>query len=369
MEAHLTRKCLVVSAVNFSEGGPLTILRDCLSSAAHNLPSEWEIIALIHDKRLINEPRVRLVEVKDAKRSWFLRIYYEWFGFRELSKQFVPDLWLSLHDVTPRVLSRRQAVYCHNPSPFYRLSLHEIWLEPRFWLFNLFYRYLYQAFIRRNYWVIVQQAWLRDEFFSMFGPLPIVVAHPSVRLQAGNHQSKLSGQGIIFFYPAFPRMFKNFELICEAAKILNMRGVVGFEVRLTLKGDENRYSKWLYAKYSAVSKLSFMGLQNREQMSDQYAAATAVIFPSKLETWGLPISEAKSYGKPLLVVDFPYAHEAVGTYDKVSFFDPTNAEALADLMQDIINKCWLPMGAKVDKPEQPFTQNWNELWQLLTKDL
>ena len=363
------RKRLVVSAVNFSEGGPLTVLRDCLTSAALFLPPEWEITALVHNKNLINIQRVRLIEIPDAKRSWLRRLYHEWFNFRRLSRELEPDLWLSLHDITPRVIARRQAVYCHNPSPFYRLPWREAWLEPKFWLFNRFYHYLYRIFIRRNYWVVVQQAWLREAFKRVHAQLPVVVARPSVSLPVGAEYEPAREKRVIFLYPALPRVFKNFEVICEAANILNDRGVSSFEVRMTLSGDENRYSKFLYAKYSSVPQLHFIGRQKHEQMMMQYQEATVVVFPSKLETWGLPISEAKLYNKSLLVADMPYAHETVGNYDRVSFFHPTDPDALANLMQAVIEGSWQPTGAKVDEPSPPFSQNWHELWSLLTEGL
>jgi glycosyltransferase involved in cell wall biosynthesis len=365
----MMRKCIVVSAVNIIEGGTLTVLRDCLASAALSLPSEWEIIALVHDQKLVDQPRVRFIEIPDAKRSWLRRLYHEWIDFRRLSRELEPDLWLSLHDITPRVITRRQAVYCHNPSPFYQLPLREAWLEPKLWLFNNFYQYLYRAFIRRNQWVIVQQGWLRVVFEKMYGKLPIVVAHPSVTSPSHSKYPKAAFGKVVFFYPALPRVFKNFEVICEAAKILSSRGVLGFEIRMTLSGRENSYSKWLYKKYANVFGVLFIGLQNKIQMGNHYHEASAVLFPSRLETWGLPISEAKLYKKPLLVADLPYAHETVGSYNHVSFFHPADAAELANLMQSIIENNWHPEGAKMDEPSKPFTRNWDELWRLLSDGL
>jgi glycosyltransferase involved in cell wall biosynthesis len=362
-------KLLVVSAVNLVEGGTLAILRDCLSSAVQLLAPEWEIIALVHDKNLIDQPRVQLIEVSDAKRSWLHRIYHEWFSFRRISRKLKPDLWLSLHDITPRVMASRQVVYCHNASPFYQLTFRESCLEPKLWLFNQFYRYLYQVFIWRNDWVVVQQSWVRDEFKRVFGDLPMVVAYPSVDLPISSKCKMSRGKEVIFLYPSLSRVFKNFEVICEAAKILNDRGVECFEIRITLSGDENRYSKSIYEKYNSTLKLHFIGLQSREQMVKQYADATVIVFPSKLETWGLPISEAKFYNKSLLVADLPYAHETVGTYEKVSFFQPTDAPALADLMQAIVEERWQPMCSNSTEPQYPFTRNWGELWGLLTEGL
>lgn len=359
---------IVISAVNFSEGGPLTVLRECLSSAVATVPENYEIIALVHSTDLFRQPRVRLIEIPSAKKSWLHRLYWEWFGFLQLSKKLKPTLWLSLHDITPRVLASRQAVYCHNPSPFYRVSLKESLQEPVFLLFNLLYVWLYRALIRRNYCVIVQQQWLRAEFIKRFGQIPVVVAHPVARPL---HFPKVnpSGPVFIFLYPALPRVFKNFETLCRAAQLLTSRGVTGFEIRLTTDGHENGYARWLRKQFGATSHVRFIGRQTQDEMRSQYSQASAVVFPSKLETWGLPISEAKSQQIPLLLADLPYAHETVGSYDLVSFFSVDSPAALADLMQSMLDKSWQPTGNKLNTPASPFAPDWTSLWGLLTDGL
>lgn len=362
----MTRRTVVVSAVNFTEGGPLSVLRESLASAVDTLPEDWDIIAIVHNCTLINLPRVRLLEVPDAKRAWLRRLYWEWFGFQRLSQQLQPDLWLSLHDITPRVHAKRQAVYCHNPAPFYRMKWHEIVLEPKLLLFNLFYAHLYRTFIKRNHYVIVQQEWLRQEFLHRFGPLSVVVAHPSIDL-APVHGKLSTGLPYIFFYPALARVFKNIEVICEAARMLYQRGIIDFEIRLTIDGSENRYARWLKKRYSSTHGIRFMGRQDRAEMETNYREASALIFPSRLETWGLPINEAKQHGLPMLVADKAYARETVGTYDLVSFFDPDDPEQLANLMESMIRGSWCPDGNSKQLPAQPFAATWGDLWQLLTE--
>ena len=359
---------VVISAVNFTGGGPLTILRECLSSAVATLPAEYEIIALVHNTDLIRQPRVRLIEIPSAKKSWLHRLYWEWFGFHRLSKKLKPTLWLSLHDFTPRVLASRQAVYCHNPSPFYRISLHESLQEPIFFLFNLLYIWLYRAFIRRNYYVIVQQQWLRAEFNKRFGQIPVVVAHPVAR---PDHSPRVhpSGPVFIFLYPALPRVFKNLETLCRAAQLLTCRGVSGFEIRLTTDGCENRYARWLCNQFGETPHVRFIGRQTQDEMRSQYSQASAVVFPSKLETWGLPITEAKNHQIPLLVADLPYAHETVGAYDLVSFFPADSPAVLADLMQSMLDKSWHPTGNQHSTPASPFAPDWASLWGMLIDGL
>jgi glycosyltransferase involved in cell wall biosynthesis len=359
---------IVVSAVNLTEGGPLTVLRECLASAAAILPADYEIVAIVNRVDLINEPRVRLISIPSAKKSWFSRLYWEWFGFMGLSRELKPALWLSLHDITPRVSATRQAVYCHNPSPFYRISLPEAVQEPTFLLFNQFYAFLYRVFIRRNYCVIVQQQWLRAEFMRHMGDIPIVVAHPSLQHVECPRTPK-KGEPFVFIYPALPRVFKNIETVCKASQILTSRGFCGFEVRLTLDGCENRYARWLLNNFSSTPQVKFIGRQTKDAMAVQYGEASAVVFPSKLETWGLPITEAKAQRLPLLVADLSYARETVGTYDLVSFFPAESAEALADLMQSMLVKTWQPVGSHQSNPDAPFAPDWTSLWGILIDGL
>lgn len=358
---------LVISAINLTEGGPLTVLRDCVAAAAQLLGNNWEIIVLVNSASLIETKGVTFLEFPLSKRSWFLRLYYEWWYFRRLSKKLKPDVWLSLHDITPFVEARYQAVYCHNPAMFYRISLLEAWLEPKLLMFNLFYRYLYRIGIHRNRYVIVQQDWLRQEFKRLFNVNNVVVAYPIVPVeQKKTPLEKKNRDKFVFFYPTLPRVFKNIDLICEAVKILNLQGISGFEVRLTLDGSENRYAAFLHKRYANIRGIVFIGRQNHQEMLEQYDNSDCVLFPSRLETWGLPISEAKSFGKPLLVSEQPYAHETVGNYDKVSFIDPYNPAEWANKMQLLLTGKLTFSDAYMTTPKSPFVCDWQKLLLLLT---
>lgn len=364
-------KRAVISGVNLIEGGTLTVLRDCLSAAAATLPDDWDIVALVHDAGLIDVPRVRLMEFPAAKTSWFKRLHLEWIGFRQAFRDEPVDLWLSMHDVTPRVDATRQAVYCHNPAPFYDLPLREAFQDPKLWLFNRFYGHLYGAFIRRNAWVIVQQQWLRDAFKHRYGALPVLVANPDVNPLPANTAApaEAGASPFVLLYPTLSRVFKNVETILEAMRLLAADGQTGIELRVTLTGDENTYARWLRERYHDTPGVRFIGRQTAEQMAEQYASASAILFPSKLETWGLPISEAKAWGKPLLVADLSYAYETVGDYDQVSFLAATVPNTWADEIAAMARGAWRPDGATAPNVDAPFVNNWRDLWTFLVKDL
>ena len=94
----------------------------------------------------------------------------------------------------------------------------------------------------------------------------------------------------------------------------------GFDIWLTIDGSENQYAAKLRSEYSGLRSVSWLGIMPRDRILLRYAKADCLLFPSKLETWGIPISEFQQTGKPMLVIDLPYAHETVGSYHAVSFF-------------------------------------------------
>jgi glycosyltransferase involved in cell wall biosynthesis len=358
------RKTIVISAVNLVDGGTLTILRECIRYLSENLADKYEIIALVNRKGLIPFEHIEYLDFPKSKESWLNRLYYEYYYFYKLSKRLNPFLWLSLHDITPKVTAERQAVYCHNPSPFYKISFRNLLLEPRFFLFNLFYEYLYSINIHRNDYVIVQQNWIRKEFINRFSVQNVVVAHPhAIENIDTTHQAKLDKY--TFIYPAFPRIFKNFEVICEAAERLYLKGLSNFEIILTIDGSETKYSNSIYKKYKSIPILKFIGLQPINKIYQYYSVVDCLIFPSKLETWGMPITEFKRYGKPILVADLPYSHETVGNYSQVKFFAPDNVGDLADAIEALMSGDLRFDTTSVGNIEHPYAENWEQLFNIL----
>ncbi len=370
------QKHVVLSAVNFSEGGPLTVLQDSLEAAAQSLPVDWKITALLHRKDLITHPRIETLAFPCSKRSWLARLWLEWVVFNKLSKSLKPDLWFSLHDITPRVHARRQSVYCHNPSPFHKLTLREARLEPPFALFNLLYGYLYGVFLGRNHTVVVQQAWLRQAFRRLYAHPNVLVAYPTQPDEGLSLPTQFYAAGqfsevrpLVMLYPAFPRVFKNIEVVCEAMKRLPHCARGSVELRLTLCGTENSYARDLYRRFSSVYGVRFIGRQNRQQMLEAYRACDVVVFPSRLETWGLPITEAKTQNKPLVVADLPYARETVGNCSAVTFLPATDSQAWAAVFEQMVSGQHTFGSQTHTTPEAPFASDWPQLWRLLIEGL
>ena len=318
---------IIISAINFTLGGPLSILQDCLSYLQQCYLQEYKVVALVHDKSLLADiDGIEFIELPKSTRSYFYRLYYEYIYFNKISQQLKPYLWLSLHDMTPNVKADVRAVYCHNPSPFYKLNLKHALLDPTFALFNLFYKYIYKINIKQNDFVIVQQDWLRTAFKRLYGVNSVVVAYPDIEGGQSIEVANDAREIYSFFFPTLPRFFKNIEVIVDAVRILNQQHN-DFEVVMTIDKTENKYARYIAEYSDDVANLKFIGRVSREEVFSLYGQSDCLIFPSKLETWGLPITEFKPTQKPMLVADLPYAHETVGDYQHVEFFDPDNALA------------------------------------------
>ena len=99
---------IVISAISLRKGGTLTILRQCLEYLSQRSAQTGdEIIALVHRRDLCDYPNIRYIELPEAISSWGSRLSYEYRKLLPISEELAPvDLWLSMHDTTPRIRCR-----------------------------------------------------------------------------------------------------------------------------------------------------------------------------------------------------------------------------------------------------------------------
>lgn len=334
-------RTIVISAVNLNVGGTLTILRNCLgylSSLAAQ--KEYRVVAIVYKRELADFPNIEYIETQWPKKKWVNRLWFEYVSMKKISKQLNPVyLWLSLHDTSPSVMAQHKAVYCHNSFPFYKWKIQECFFAPKIVLFALFSKFIYQKNIKQNDYVIVQQQWMKKEFMRLFGMSKerFIVALPDIpKGEEGIATPKEKGV-FSFIYAAAPDSHKNFECLCRAAQILEKEGIIDFKVYITIKGNENRYAQWIVKRWvGKIKSLCFIGYQSRKSLFAYYAQSDCLVFPSKVETWGLPITEFGSFAKPMLLADLPYAHETAAGGNHVAFFNPDKPAELARYMKRLI---------------------------------
>ncbi len=365
------RKTIVISAVNLVEAGTLAILRDCLSFLSQNaVEQNLRVVAIVHKRSLADFPNIEYIEDQWPKKRWINRLWYEYISLKSISKEIGHvTLWFSLHDTSPSVYADRRAVYCHNSFSFYKWSVRDLLFAPKIAMFAIFTKFIYQTNIHKNNFLVVQQEWFRKGLSSMFSidKHKIIVYPPLVERTINSlDTTERNNARYQFIFAGSPNSHKNFEIICKAVEILLNKKIVDFQVVLTLKGTENKYARWIYENWGHLANINFLGFVTRQQLEDLYRESQCLIFPSKVESWGLPISEFKQYDKPMLLADLPYTHETAAGAQQTAYFNPEDANQLATLMKALIEKdrsCLKP-SPKIDYYE-PTVENWRQLFDKL----
>lgn len=369
------RRTIVISAVSLRKGGTLTILRDCLLYLS-SVTDKFRVVALVHKRELCDYPGIEYIEMPDIIRSCGRRLWCEYVTMYKISERLSPVcLWLSLHDTTPRVHAEMQAVYCQTSFPFYKWSFRDFVMDYKIPLFALLTKYAYKINIKRNKYIVVQAGWLK-EGLSRVLKVPkekFLIAAPEERDYKNielENRHVLNLPYYTFLYAATPDCHKNFEALCRAAVLLEKDlGQNRFKVVLTIGGTENKYARWLHAKWGYCTSIDFAGYMSRGKLYDYYQACNCLVFPSKVETWGLPISEFSVFGKPMLLSDLPYAHETSAGSSQTAFFDACSPDELKEKMKKLIkgDASFLKRIDRKNCQGASMLHSWEELFNVLLK--
>lgn len=348
-----------------TDSGLFSILDDCLQVANNSIDfDKYKVVALVHDSSKFDYINIEFLSFPDSKKSWFKRLYYEYFYFKKLSLDLNPKVWLSLHDISPNINAKKQFVYCHNPTPFFKLGWKDWKFDIKIGLFSLFYQYLYQINIKKNSAVIVQQHQLKSAFEQKFKINNCLVVYPEIITEKTFEKVELDPNKIHFFYPSFPRSFKNFEYILDAINLLSKENRSKIQVHLTVGEGISKYGDYIFDRAKKFPELNCIGLISRHEIEKYYNSINVMIFPSKMETWGLPLTEIKKYQKPILASNLSFAKETIGTYEEVSFFDPSNPIELSKLIADIISGTIKYQGNSANNNSSELT-SWKELFNYM----
>jgi Glycosyltransferase len=140
-----------------------------------------------------------------------------------------------------------------------------------------------------------------------------------------------------------------------------------FRVIITISGKECSYSKFLWKKFGTkVKALDFVGYVNQNELYSLYQEADCLIFPSRVETWGLPISEFSNTEKPMLLADLPYAHETSLGCRNVAFFDIKDCTILKEQMKRLMDGDYSFLNdRKQNIIKDPACYSWDDLFKKL----
>ena len=316
---------IMVFDVPAEHGGALSILREYYEKAEKDTGNEW--IFVVSKPEFSEKENIKVERLPWTKKSWFHRLYFDNFYSGKLVKKYNPDKILSLQNTLVRGNGVFQELYVHQSLPFTekRFSLKE---NKKLWVYqNVISKFIISSSKKADS-IIVQTKWMKKALAEkgrineekIKTELPTAIIPEDAKYIKGNE--------IIFFYPANGAVYKNHALIYKAVKLLKDKGYENFKVVLTLDGTQNIDDE-------IRPLFDFCGYLSKDKMDELYRKA-ALLFPSYVETVGLPMLEARGYGCPVIASNCAFSKEVLENYENAYFFNPFDEEDLCNKMEEFI---------------------------------
>ncbi len=205
----------------------------------------------------------------------------------------------------------------------------------------------YRTFCDRASLVVMMTSWGKEDLVARYG-LPeekvAVVPWGSVLsnyptpsdadLEAIRNRMRLPER--ILLFPAQTWPHKNHLGFLDALAVLRDR--LGLEVTAICPGKQTEHFAVIQARASELGlseQVHFPGFVTPLELRALYTMATALVFPSLFEGWGLPVSEALSIGLPVTCSAIPSLLDVAG--DAALTFDPNNPDQIADRIARLWN--------------------------------
>lgn len=319
---------IMVFDVPAEHGGALSILKEYYDKAVADKNNEW--IFIVSKPELDEKENISVERHPWTKKSWLHRLYFDNFYSRKLVKKYKPDKILSLQNTLVKGKGVFQELYVHQPLPFCekRYSLKE---NKKFWVYqNIISKFIIRS-VRKADLVTVQTKWMKEAVIreSKISESKIQIIHPEINiLQDVKYKDD---QNSVFFYPASSAVYKNHKVIYEACMELKKKGYKDFTVILTIKKPANFMEKY----HDIDDVIQFRGRMEKEDVYKTYAGSV-LLFPSYIETFGLPLLEARTIGSPVIASDCAFSKEILEGYDKACFLNPHDKDELSMHMENYI---------------------------------
>lgn len=321
---------IVVNDIAAEKGGALSVLKSFYNYVKdHDYENEY--IFLLSGNYVEETDNIKVVVKNDIKKSGLRKLKFDFFSGKRFISSFNPDYVLSLQNIITFGLKCRQGVYVHQSIPFQKEKKFSLLKssERGTAVIQKFIGSIIKKSVKKADDVFVQTNWMKENVAEMcrvnadkISVVPFETELPADIDKATDYPNKK------FFYPAtFEGVYKNHEVIYQAIDILKNDGFEDFEVVLTLPVDSQ----------PKRSNIKHCGLVDKQTLFEQYINSV-ILFPSYIETIGLPLLEAKAVNSLILAADCQYSRETLNGYKNAYFFNTFKPNELAELMKRVINK-------------------------------
>lgn len=337
---------IVVNDIAASEGGALTVLRDFYEEIrSSNDTNEW--IFLLNDYYFEETENIKIKLFRKVKNSWFKRLYFELWQGKKIINQLQPDVYFSLQNTATLGIDAEQIVYLHQSLPYQEEKSFSFFKKEE-WKLAVYQKIMGQLydylFKQTKAEIVVQTDWMKKAVKKHLDN-KVVVVPPRIKIPDELPNKKMRDETVTFFYPAFEAVYKNHEVIYTAVNHIVESGYTDFQVILTIP-PKNVKNQNIYR---------FIGYVSRDVVFEYYANSI-LLFPSYIETYGLPLKEATFFNAPVIASKTAFSTEVLKAYPNVDFFNKFESMELANKMISYIvnNKIY---DTNTEKPLEQTQEN------------
>lgn len=259
--------------------------------------------------------------------------FAEQLGFNRLLKKLNPDL-VHFGIIQQPVLYRGKKV-----TTIHDMTLIKTYNSDKNWLvyhFKQFVgRFVFKSVARTNDHILAISEFTKKELIE-FTHVPedkVTVTYEASDVATGGSRKYPVGFKRFILYVGQQSDYKNIKRLGDAHQVLLRRHP---ELGLVLVGKKNAAAlkNEAYFEKKGYKNILFTDFVPDDQLSWLYTHATAYIFPSLMEGFGLPGLEAMSHGLPVVSSNATCLPEVYG--DAAYYFDPKNTESMARAIDDVL---------------------------------
>lgn len=149
-----------------------------------------------------------------------------------------------------------------------------------------------------------------------------------------------AGKAWDFIFVADGEAHKNHRSLVEAWRLLAEQGLHP-TLALTLSDRDAGLAAWVQSQAGEHGlKISNLGPRSHEEVLALYRSAKALVFPSKGESFGLPLIEARQAGLPILAGELDFVRDVC---EPVQTFDPASAVSIARAVKRFLGQGEAPL--------------------------
>lgn len=313
---------VMIYDVHASESGALAILDDLYRQIRAYSDKSVKWVFIVSTPKYEETDNIRVKRFPWVKKNWGYRYYFDAVTTRRLLQKYKPDKVFSLQNKGIPFYHKEQLVYLHLPFILTDYKFNIKTDGKKLWLYqNIVSKGIFKS-LRKVDCTIVQTHWMKEALAEKAGVSKerIIIQEPDISTNSISKYVDTRENRHSFFYPATAFSYKNHMTLLRALKYAQDAGLSDYTLTLTICPEENTLTRKL-VEYARANNLNvtFGGQIPREKVFEMYAN-TVLLFPSYVESFGLPLLEARLTGSYIIASDCPFSREILDGYEKAMFF-------------------------------------------------